>query len=210
MDVRAGICFARCTVAPSVDRVGIFGELCVADIEFEVFVIAAVERSVARNAGWGNAVEHVDSARDDGKHIARVVADTHRIARLVVGEQSLKPVERCTGHFHVVADGFAANGDAVKRECGNKLRGFAAKGFVVCTLNNSEEELFPWVRSWQGVGFDAALSPLVGYDHGLARFFKGCAVGGADIEIHDDVGAEFVLDVDCNFGAKTMGRAVDV
>ncbi len=174
----------------------------------------AVERhrhAVAGDAGGHHAVEHVHPAGDHFQNLRRR-AETHRVARLVVGEKRHRVVD---GAEHLVlrlAHRNAADGVAVEAEFHQLAGGLLAQVGVDRALDDAEMSL----RSVARAGFVfrhpvlAALRPAGGQRERFRGVGLVARVGRAFVEEHRDVRAERALDFHAELGGEQHFRAVEV
>jgi hypothetical protein len=99
---------------------------------------AGEQRSVARVPCRHHAVEHVDAGRDALHEILRR-PDSHEVAGAVGGQQRRREVERIHHLVLRLADGEAADRDAVEGQRGDLLHAALAQVGVDAALDDAEE-----------------------------------------------------------------------
>jgi hypothetical protein len=154
--------------------------------------------------GWQNAIEHVDTAVYRLEQISRG-ADSHQIARPVLGQQLGHDGRAVFALCAALADRKAANGKAVERHLRNGARALGAQVRVTGTLGDAEQglrrvasgreaPLRPAMRQVHRAGGDAALD---GRGHTL-------------IKRHQDVRPDGSLRLDAAFRAQPNEGIVDI
>ncbi|EHM49730.1 hypothetical protein HMPREF9080_02979 [Cardiobacterium valvarum F0432] len=142
---------------------------------------------VAGVARRHDAVEHVDATPHAFYEVFRF-ADAHQVARFVRGQVRQGVVEGVVARFQRFADRQPADGIAGQVERDQAFRRFAAQVGIDAALDDAEKVV--------GVAFMcgfAARRPAQRQAHGFGGFFVCRRVGGAFVELHDDVGIERAL-----------------
>ncbi len=139
------------------------------------------------------------------------MTEAHGVAWLVCWQVFTDPVEDVGRCLHIVPNALATDGDAVKVHRCDSFGGRNAKVTVLGALDDAKEKLAVAVVA--GVFFvfrNTTLSPAMRTFHGGRGVFLISVVRGALVKRHDDVGAEFVLDVYRCFGREDMFGTVYV
>ena len=168
--------------------------------------LAGEGRAHAAGARRQHAVEHVD-AHAHTAHKRRRVADTHQVARLVLGHVLTR--ERCQRLEHglvVLAHRIAA--DAVTREVAALLQmaqRAQAQIQVHAALNDAKERLVI-----AGMSLIAALGPHARQFNGALDVGARGGIARALVELHADIGAELHGDFHVVLGRPEHVAAVVV
>src|SRR5271154_2947550 len=134
-EVRSAIGPAHGAVATRVERLPIFGEDGVTDMNVAVVRQCA---SVASAAGRVHAIEEIDSGVDSGDQVAHR-ADAHQVTRLSFGEQG-RGEARHAVHFLVrLSHGKSADRVSGQIERDDFARTAFARAFIEPALYDSED-----------------------------------------------------------------------
>ena len=160
--------------------------------------------TVTGDAGWENAVEHIDAAQDAFEQMVGS-ADTHQIARLILWQIPRRNLKHIVHNIARFADAQSANCAAVEVHTADNFGAFFAQVRENAPLADTKNALIG--RSFS---VETALSPAV---RAFGRFFGVVVIGGignAFVERHSNIGAERHLSSNGNFGRKKFWRAVEV
>ena len=158
---------------------------------------------MARETGWQDAVKDVDAAQNAVDQILGR-ANTHQVARLVLGQVRLHHVEHGVHFLLGLPDREAADGDTGRIERSDEFSGSNSKVRLNAALYNPKEGLVA-----ASLVFEANLRPAVSPFHGEPAIFMVVGVG-AFVESHDDVRAEVLLNPNGALRREAMCRAVNV
>ena len=132
-------------------------------------------------------------------------AHAHEVAGLVRREGGADGLEHLVHHRLGLAHAEAADAVAGQIALGHLLGAGQAELGVERALDDAEQGLVG-----AALGGDAAVQPAQGTLHGPAGLVGGAGPGGALVELHDDIGAQFFLDGHRGFGGEKVGGAVQV
>src|SRR3989338_5804403 len=96
---------------------------------------------MARQARRRHAVKHVYPVLYSNQQISRRQTNTHGVMRFILRNNRVDPIQNIRRCFHIVANRFAANSDAIKIQGRNKFCRLLAQVLIVGTLNDAKDKL---------------------------------------------------------------------
>jgi len=199
-DIGARESLTSITVTRLVNRTFIARKSCVHQVESPLGREGGV---VAREPGRQDAIEDVNPAQNAVDQILGR-ADSHQVARLVLGQVRLHHVEHGVHFLLGLSHRQAADGDAGRIKSSDEFSGGSSKVRLNAALDDPKESLVA-----APPGFDANFRPTVSPFHGELAIFMVVGVG-AFVEGHDDVRAEVLLNPNGALRREAMRRAVNV
>ena len=153
-----------------------------------------------------HAIEHIDAARHSFDNVGRG-PHSHKIAWLVDGQQRSNLLDHAQHHLLRLADREAPDGVACKTDIHENAGALAAQRRIIAALCDAEQTP---PRRAACKGALAAFGPAERKPHGALDLAARGRQLEAFVELHDDVGAEKVLNFDRAFGRQLDGGAVEM
>ena len=171
------------------------------------------QMTVTRVAGRHNAVEEINAASDTFNNVARC-ADTHQVARLMLGRMRQNNIENMVHDLGAFTDGKTANGITRQIQLRNCLHMLDTQVVISAALIDTEQQLVRVYRIRKRVqtvklGF-TAFEPARGTVNGVFNILTRRGVLDTLVERHRNVRAEVGLDAHALLRSHENLAAVNV
>ena len=199
-DIGAREARARPTGARLVERAEVAREAGVSHVQAP---LTREGRPQTRGSGGKHAVEHVDAQPDRFEHGGRA-AYPHQVAGPVGRQRSTHRRERFEHQLVRLAYRVASDAVSEKADRSQPLDALGTQVGVHPTLDDTEQRLV-----FSAMRLLASFRPLGASTHRGRHVLPVGRVGRALIELHDDIGAQLLLDAHVVLGRPEVPRAVD-